>query len=178
MPNLESGLWTRLVNSKWPKDMVAPTEQEAIAGTRRLYRKATGRPWSGAVEITSGNRHTWIYRGCLRINPASWKGIVHDISHLAHQRLHPGDRPHSSKQAYLERDLTDYVLSHGFLTGALKRSTRSAGPNRDLVAERYLRILAREASWAKKLSRAQNALKKARMDRRGYERRHGDRVAA
>lgn len=50
--------------------------------------------------------------------------------------------------------------------------------SRDVVVTRYQHILAREAAWKKKLSRATTALQKARRERRQYEQRHGERLAA
>ena len=178
----EKGLYGRLVNSKWPRSMPVPSEQEAIAGAKRLYRKAMGRPWRGGVKVTSGNRHTWVRRGTLFVNPnvaglalGGWAEIVHSISHYAHRRLNPNDAPHSSKQSYIERDLTDYVIAQGWLEGKLKRPKHDAS-KRDIVSERYQRILARETIWDKKFKRAKNALAKARRERRAYEARHGERI--
>jgi hypothetical protein len=179
----ETGLWDRLVNSKWPHSMPIPNEKEAIAGAKRLYKKAMGRPWRGAVKVTSGNRHTWVRRGTLVVNPnevrwngsGGWAEIVHSISHYAHWRLNPKDAPHSSKQSYIERDLTDYVIAQGWLEGKLKRPKHDAS-KKDIVSERYQRILARETIWEKKFKRAKNALAKARRERRAYEARHGERI--
>ncbi len=178
----EKGLWDRLVNSKWPTDRnLVPTDAEAIKGVKRLYRKAMGRPWRGKVEVTSGNRHTWIRRGVLYVNPnrrRGWPGIVHSISHWAHMKKNPNDRPHSDRQAYIERDLVDYVLASGWIEGALKPQPRKPKEKVDIVKVRYQRILEREARWKAKLSRAENAWFKANKERREYERRHGDRVVA
>lgn len=174
-------LWDRLVNSKWPPGIATPSDAEAITGAKRLYRKAMGKPWRGPVTITSGNRHTWIRRGVLYVNPnytwrPGWPGIVHAIAHYAHARKHPGDRPHSARQAYIERDLTDYALANGFLEGRLNRPKRQASKP-DPVVSRYQRILARQSKWQTKLKRAENALAKVRKERRDYERRHGGRLA-
>jgi hypothetical protein len=182
---LEKGLWDRLVNSKWPNDTTIPTEQEAISGAKRLYRKAMSQPWRGSVKITSGNRYTRIRGRVLFVNPnqkdgterGSWEKIVHSISHYAHRRLNPNDAPHSSRQAYIERDLTDYVLTQGWLDGKLKRHEKPK-EDKDVVSIRYQRILAREASWEKKLNRAKNALVKVRKESRAYQNRHGERVVA
>jgi len=178
----EAGLWDRLVNDKWPQPVPLPTEAEAIAGARRLFRKATGRAWRGRVRIASGNRHTWVRRGVLYVNPTyrwrpGWPGIVHGIAHYAHYLKHPDDPPHSDRQAYTERDLVDYVLAQGWLDGKLKRPATTK-PKRDPVKDRYQRILAREKTWESKLKRAENALAKVRRERREYERRHGDRILA
>ena len=175
--------YDRLVNSKWPSQIPVPTNQEAITGAKRLYRKAMGRPWTGEVKITSGNRDTYVRRGTLYVNPdqssyectRSWRGIVHGLSHWCHWRLHGGNaKPHSDKQAYLERDLTDYVLGHGFLTGALKSKAKAKA--KDIVVVRYERLAEREEAWKSKMNRARNALSKVKKERRTYERRHRDRL--
>lgn len=171
------------VNKVWPQDAGAPTPAEAITAAKILYRVAVGRKFRGPFKLTSGNRYTWVYRGTLRVNPnrrgwyRGWKALVHDLSHLCHRRLHPDDRPHSDRHAYLERRLAEYVVSHGWLDGKLKRK-RTEKPARNLIGERYGRIVARERRWQAKLRRAQNALKKVRRERRDYERRHGERLEA
>ena len=177
----EKGLYERLVNNKWPSNAPVPTDQEALTGAKRLYKKAMGRPWRGKILIVRGNRHTWIKYSTFSVNPnrsngyGGWKGIVHGISHYCHRRLHPGDRPHSNKQAMLERDLTDYVLEKGFLEGKLK-SKALPKEKADPVPVRYNRMVSRRAAWEKKLARAENALQKVRREIRDYERRHGDRA--
>jgi len=180
---IEKGLYDRLVNNKWPSNAPRPTDQEALSGAKRLYRKAMGKPWKGKMILVRGNRHTWIrgLEGRFEVNPnrsrgyGGWKGIVHGISHYCHRRLHPGDRPHSNRQARLERDLTDYVLEKGFLEGKLK-SKALPKEKVDLIPVRYKRMVARQAAWQKKVSRAKNALQKVKKEMREYERRHGDRA--
>ena len=171
--------YNRIVNTKWPSPLPVPSDQEAITGAKRLYRKAMGRPWKGEVKVTSGNRHTWIRGRTMYVNPdgwpSSWRGSVHGIAHWCHYQLNPRDSNHSDKQAYLERDLTDYALASGFLTGALKSKAKPKG-KKDSVVERHERLMNRETSWETKLTRAQNALKKVQKERRAYERRHKDRI--
>ena len=188
----EKGLYNRLVNDKWPRSQPIPTDQEAITGAKRLYRKAMGKPWPGKVKIVRGNQHTWIrFRGyashgfdrVLLVNPnqstgsGGWRSIVHGISHYCHHRLNPGDRDHSNKQAYLERDLTDYVLEKGFLEGKLK-SKATPKKKTDPVQTRYLKMIERKKNWEKKLTRAEKALQKVKTEIRQYEGRHGTRVLA
>ena len=185
MPNFDD--YQRLVNGKWlalqrEGKLPTPSEQEAVTGAKRLYRKAMGKPWRGAVKITSGHRHTWIRRGTLHVNPgrqshrAGWPDIVHGISHWAHWRLNPQDRPHSEAQLRLERDLTDYAINSGFHLGLLKTKKRGR-KEKDVIKKRYQRILAREKSWRAKLKRAENALAKVQKEQRQYEQRHGERLA-
>ena len=179
MKENKTEFYNRLVNAKWPSPLPVPSDQEAITGAKRLYRKAMGRPWKGEVKVTSGNRHTWIRGGIMFVNPdgwpASWRGIIHGIAHWCHRRLHPRDSDHSNRQAYLERDLTDYALANGFLSGALKSKAKPKVQKDDLVA-RHERLMKRETGWETKLKRAQNALKKIQKERRAYERRHKDRI--
>jgi hypothetical protein len=179
MKENKTEFYNRLVNAKWPSPLPVPSDQEAITGAKRLYRKAMGRPWKGEVKVTSGNRATWVRRGTLYVNPnesgRGWQEIIHSISHLAHLRLNPRDKPHTSKQAYIERDLTDYAMANGFLTGALKSKVKPKVKKDDII-ERHERLMKRETGWETKLNRAQNALKKIQKERRAYERRHKDRI--
>lgn len=158
MPTHED--WNRLVNSKWSAlgNIPDPTPEEAISGVKRLYRKAMGRPWGSKIKVTSGNRHTWVRRGVLFVNPEEgWREIVHLIAHYADMRLNPTTRPHSSKELYLERDLTDFAIAKGFHLGALRPKQK---PAIDKAAVTYERLLKRERAWNSKLKRAQNALRK------------------
>jgi len=179
----KKGLYDKLVNDKWPRAYPIPTDQEAITGAKRLYRKAMGRPWPGKVKIVRGNRHTWSRGWVLCVNPnqsngfGGWRSIVHGISHYCHRRLNPRDKDHSSKQAYLERDLTDYVLEKGFLEGKLK-SKATPKKKTDPVQTRYLKMIERKKNWEKKSARAEKALQKVKTEIRQYEGRHGTRVLA
>ena len=51
------------VNGAWPEGTndgrdLKPTPQEALAGAKRLYRKAFGRPYKGKFIIATGNGRT------------------------------------------------------------------------------------------------------------------------
>tara|TARA_R110002020_G_C15990987_1_gene749350 strand:+ start:117 stop:713 length:597 start_codon:yes stop_codon:yes gene_type:complete len=160
--------YNRLVNSKWPDHIPIPEPDEAVAFAKAVYRKAMGRPWKGKTKVVSGNRHTWVRNGVLNVNPntrglssAGFQNILHNISHFAHRRLHPNDRPHSDSQLYLERNLTDWVLKKGFLNGSLKTSPK---PKIDLVEKRARRV---EAA----ICRAETKLKKLASDKRRTEKR-------
>ena len=171
------------INAGWPANMPVPTDEEAIAGSRRLYKEFAGEAWRGKVRITSGNRYTWIRRGEMVVNPnrverfhaAGWPSIVHDLSHVVHWILNPELKPHHENQAVLEDDMRRYVIDQKFHEGTLIRKAKPT-KRRDIVAERYGRIVERQRRWEAKLKRAQTALGKAERDRRQYERRHGDRV--
>ncbi len=178
--------WERLVNNKWPSHLPVPTEQEAIAGAKLLFRKGMGRSFKGKVKLTSGNRHTWIRRGVLYVNPdqrcwngrGGWAEIVHHLAHYCQRRLYPGSKPHSSKELYLERDLTDYVLEKGFLEGALKKEPKEpvklrASDRFCLKYEKTEKAIFRANEKLKKLNaqtrRTENRLKKLFKQKKYYE---------
>lgn len=158
------------VNKLWPKELPPLTEPEAAAAVRRLYRKALGKPWRGPVEITSGNRYTWVRRGVFYVNAsAGWHELVHHLSHYCRNRLarQAGERRgHSAKHAYLERDLVQYVLDSGWLQGSLRKPeppkpTRAETRDRRR-AERYRRILARIVRAKQQIAAAEKTAKRAR----------------
>jgi hypothetical protein len=122
-PHRNKETWDRLVNERWAGQYPVLSPEASVKAAKRLYRKAMGRPWKGKVEIVSGNRHTWVRRGVLIVNPdrKTFRGsrglreIIHEISHYAHARLHPSDAPHSKRQAILEGKLVTYAIASGWL---------------------------------------------------------------
>src|SRR4051812_46509336 len=143
------------VNGKWPestregRDLV-PTEQEAITGAKRLYRKAMGKAFKGKVKATSGRRYTWIRSGVMYVKPnmdgkGGWHEIVHGLSHYAARRL--WGEAHGARHAFIERELVEYVMTHGFLEGKLKRETKPKPPVKEL---RYTSIITRIKKWETK----------------------------
>jgi hypothetical protein len=133
-PKRDKSLWDRLVNEKFEGKAPVLSPDASIKAAKRLYRKALGKPWTGGVKLTSGNRQTWVRRGVLVVNPDErrWNGqgglreIIHSISHYAHSRLHPADAPHSRRQAQLEGRLVTYAIKSGWLEpGAWSPSPRT-----------------------------------------------------
>lgn len=190
-PCRDKTLWKRLVTDRWDGRMPILSPDESVKAAKRLYRKALGYPWTGPVKVVSGNRRTWIRSGVLCVNPDEhlWNGnrglreIIHSISHYAHQRLNPADAPHSRRQAAIEGKLTTYALNAGWAEGSLKPKPRKpkAEPVKakpDKVQQRYQRICNRAAKWEAQLEQAERLLKKAKQEKRVYERRHGDRLKA
>jgi hypothetical protein len=165
------------VNGAWPEGTndgrdIVPTPQEALAGARRLYRKAFGRPFKGKMKLTSGRRYTYIRCGIFYVNPnqngdGGWHEIVHGISHYATARLHPRAPGHGAQHAWIERELISYVVQSGWLDGKLRRPEK-AKP--DPISQRHERVLAGIRRWEQKKRRAENALKKLARQRRYYER--------
>mgnify|MGYP003660135689 CR=1 FL=1 len=174
--------YNRCVNDKWTAAFAEegasknPSEQEAIAAVKRLYRKAMGRKLTMPIKITSGNRYTWPRRGVYYVNPtgnyiwAGWKHLVHDVSHYCHRRLHRQARPHSNSQLTIERVLTDYVIDNGWLHGKLKTQAKPKPPV-DKVARRAVQVDANITRWEIKLKRAQAALKKYKVKQRYYQKK-------
>lgn len=164
------------VNASWPEVMPVPTGPEAITAVKRLYRFAMGKPWKGKVQLTSGRRHTWPRYGIYYVNPnregwsfSGWKDIVHAVSHYCHRRLYPGKRPHDHRHEWLEKEMINYVVSHGWLDGKLKRAKPEA-PKSDPKQIRYQRICNRIATWERKERRAKTALRKLVRTKTYYER--------
>jgi hypothetical protein len=107
------------VNGAWPEGTndgrdLKPTPQEAISAAKRLYRLAMKRPFRGKVELTSGNRQTWMRCGVLYVNPdeqdrwrggGGWHELVHSMSHLCARKLHPNAKPHDPQHVFLEKEM-------------------------------------------------------------------------
>lgn len=164
------------VNGQWPEGTdcgrgIKPSPQEAMAGAKRLYRVAMKRPFRGKVKLTSGRRDTRIRRHVLYVNPdwrgGGWHEIVHSISH--HASYHHFRENHGPRHAFIERELTRYVVEHGWLEGKLKREPK-AKPDLDIRALRRDRIIARIKKWEARRKRADTALKKLRRQRAYYDR--------
>lgn len=156
------------VNGKWPEGTndgrdIVPSEQEAISGAKRLYRKAFGKPFRGKVKTTSGRNYTYVRRHVLYVNPnqKSWAGnggwheIVHGLSHYAARSI--WNEAHGARHAFIERELIEYVVAHGFLEGKLRSKAK---PKPEKKIEKHAALLTKIQRWESKLKRAQNALKK------------------
>ncbi len=183
----DPAIWDRWVNDRF-KGRPVLSPEDSIAAARKLYRHAMGRPWKGEVKLTSGNRYTWVEGGVLYVNPNRHGGglreIVHLISHYAHRRLHPRDKPHSIRQARLERKLATFAIERGWHEGQPVVKLRAKAekpepveqPKPDKVAQRYHRMVSRRDKWKREAERAKRLLAKAEREVRQYERRHGERV--
>lgn len=168
------------VNSQWPANLPPLSDQEALAGAKRLLRKAMGkklRPgWKW--KIATGNRRTWPRRGVFYVNPnrtgdlrhfqSGWPDIVHFISHWAMYALHPTWSAHCSAHLSLEKELTEYVIGQGWLEGKLKTEPKAVVP---AIDRRYTNVVAGIARWSTKLKRAKTALAKLERKRKYYERK-------
>lgn len=182
-------LWDRMVNDRFAGEQPILTPEESIVAARKLYRHAFGKAFTGRVELTTGNRFTWVRRGVLYVNPDKREGqtrglrsIVHDLSHYAHYRKNPKDAPHSIRQARLERDLATFALDRNWHRGGLAKPEPAAKPEPepkpavDKVVQRYRRMVSRRDRWKADLDRAKRLFAKADAEVRAYRRRHGSRL--
>lgn len=170
------------INALWPSPMPVPTPDEALAGTKRLIRRAyalareegvaTGPIPKRKFVLTSGRRYTYVRRGVWYVNPndkdrgggGGWGEIVHSISHWAQRRFWPSEGDHAVRHVHLERELAGYAVEH-FLAGQLVRPEK-AKP--DPKAVRAARVAARIKVWQTKRKRADTALRKLRKQARYY----------
>lgn len=165
------------LNGAWPENLPPLSGQEAVSAARRLYRLGTGERFRGKIKLTSGNRYTRIRNGVLYVNPdghhfGGWRDLVHDLSHLVHDRLHPSLDPHDWRHARLERLFTEHVLSRGWLDSKLRRPDKPAARQKrgDLRARRYKRVIAALERAERRLSLAERAVARLTKRRRYYER--------
>lgn len=161
--------WYSRVNATWPKDLPALTAGEAERAARRLYRFVLRKTYVGRVHVSSGNRYSAVRYGSMTVNPSrGWKDLVHELSHS----LRP-DLPHSGDHARLEIRMAKEVLRRGWLSGSLKDEPEAPAAPADKRRKRLEQLLSGVVRWERKLSRAQNALKKLRSKLRRLEREVG-----
>jgi hypothetical protein len=94
----------------------------------------------------------------------------HELMHIYGYRHRQGCDPSLKDIAIICEALAidpDTPVPQSQLKAALKR---------DLVEDRYQRMLARQRTWATKLSRAQKAYEKVTKEIAAYQRRHGERI--
>lgn len=183
----DPGLWDRMVNDKFGGTQPILSGEESIAAAKKLYRHAMGRAFTGKVELTSGNRYTWVKYGVMSVNPdkrerhtRGMRSMIHDLSHYCHYRLHPGDKPHSIRQLRLEAKLVKFALGRRWHEGALAKPEKVVAEKAkpDLIKQRYQRMINRRDKYAKELERSKRLLAKASREVRAYETRHKNRLTA
>ena len=173
--------WDRMVNDKFGGKQPVLSPEESVVAARKLYRHAMGKTFPGRVEVTSGNRYTWVRRGVLYVNPdkpefhtRGLRSLIHDLSHYCHRRLHPNDAPHSVRQARLEAKLVRFALDRGWHEGALKEVAKPL-PKKLSPIERSKRLIQLEQRVKRRreeFARAQRLLAKAAKDHREYRAKH------
>lgn len=152
------------VNRTWPKEIPPCTRIEAQRAAERLG-KAFKTPWR-ARRV----RRCWIALKPETTANRGWWRLVHDISHLTwdERRLRlpiGGTRPHGGFHAALEREMAEYVVSHGWLDGKLKPRPPKPKAKPDPTARRAGRLALAEgilATWERKAKLAQTKVKRWR----------------
>lgn len=162
------------VNGQWPAGTnegrdIKPTGQEAIAATRRLYRKFMGKPWHGTFKLTSGLRYSYPKGSVYYVNPdwrgvGGWHEVVHFVSHVVATRLY--GESHGPRHSFIEREMILHVVNSWWIDGRLRRLDRVKAP-----PDRRAQIEAAIRRWNSKRKRAETALKKLNRRLKYYERR-------
>lgn len=98
-----------------------------------------------------------------------WPRLIHDIGHIVFAARCPRSRPHGDGHAALEAEIASYVVQMGWLTGSLKpkAAAKPTGNDKPKAAAK----LTRKQRWEAKLRRIENAIRKARRQRKALERR-------
>lgn len=190
----DPGLWDRLVNERWGGKSPVLSAEDSVTATKRLYRQAMGRPWTGPVKLASGNRRTWVVDGVLVVNPdeasrgsrGGVREIIHAMAHYAHARLNPREAPHSRRQVLLEGRLVTYALNAGWAEGEVRKLGPAPQPKPepapkpvvDKVAQKHARMVTRRDKYRAEAARLERLLAKAEREVRDYERRHRGRVGS
>ena len=173
-----------------------PSDQEAITGCKRLFRKFMGYSFKDKIEIVRGNKYTNIRHGVMCINPnrtdnyegmlpslipkardrfigiyGGWEQIIHLLSHwIAHRKF---DSSHDTKHLWLEVKMVRYVFKNKFHLGALKSKPRKIPIVKDVDVVKLENIEKKLARWTTKLKRANTAIKKLNKKKKYYEKKGG-----
>jgi hypothetical protein len=146
------------VNKIWPKEIPPCTRIEAQRGAQRLVTAFIGASY-GAPRV----RRCWIalsppYGTLSR----GWRRLVHDVSHRAWSAQHRGQRPHSGFHAALEREMAEYVVSHGWLDGKLKPTPTAKPTRQERRASRLAGAEAKLAAWERRVKLATGKVRRWR----------------
>jgi hypothetical protein len=164
------------VDKAWPATIPPITRIEAARAAARLAKafKGSWRPPAPA-------RRCWIalsppYDSLDR----GWRRLVHDVSHILFEQQHRRARragtirPHGGFHAALEREMAEYVVSHGWLDGTLrpKPPVRPTPPSpAEARAAKLAAARLRLATWERKRKLAEGKVRKLTRSVRALERR-------
>jgi hypothetical protein len=146
----------------------------AIKATAKLWDHFLGGE-QPPIDVTSGNRYTWMREGTLYVNPeGGWGRMIHDLSHYFHRTLYrrsmredaplglydaKAARPHSPQHAKLERRMAEYVIRKGWIDGALEPKKAADSVIHEAISEAAsdevhveLHLQARQKLYAEKLA--------------------------
>lgn len=144
------------------------TPDELKIAARRLFRFATKQTFKGSVEITSGNRYTWIRRGTMYVNPADgWGGLARSLSWW----VRPGTNRENAK---LQIRLRKEIIKRGWLNGALKERKQTIKPRKSPIDPDQKKLDTARAAltrWQAKLKRAQTGVLQTSRKVKYYEKK-------
>ena len=151
------------INTMWPENIPPLTRAEARKASCKLMRHFAKKKSYGRVRrcwIAKTPPFNQLHRG--------WRRLVHDVSHRAFEILFPNTRPHSGCHAHIEREMAEYVIGKGWLTGILKPAPRPF--TRKTPNDKLESVLAAMKRWETKKKRAETAIKKLRRKAAYYNR--------
>lgn len=152
------------VNGSWGRDALPPiTREEAGRAARKLMRHF-------AHKKSHWLRRCWISPRATTGHHRGWGRLAHDVSHRVYDYEYraavlPGG--HSRTHAAIELAVVQYIISHGWLDGALK----PAEPKKPMPVDRVAKTQAAIARWERKAKTAATYLKKYRARLRSLEAR-------
>lgn len=146
-------------NALWPRGLQPLTRTEAERAYRRL-RRAFGYPVKAGVRVSV--RKVWVSAINADNLRGGWRRLVHDVSHVVHDRRYPYKRDHDPLHAVLEIEMARYVIQRGWHLGTLKPKPRRKPTLAEKREAKYQRTLDAIRRWETKERRARNALRKLR----------------
>ena len=152
------------VSATLPASLPAISREEAERAARLIVRTFGKRSDGGPnmafnMKAPRAARRCWISTKETVGPSKGWGRLVHDLSHMIFRRRHPSFRPHDGGHATLEREIAEFVMSKGFLSGTLRPAVKKPST----TEKRQARLARTEAGierWQAKLKRAENAIRK------------------
>ena len=154
--------------------------------THKHMKRTEGpmRAWPRLCVTVSGKRHANYVSGYAYIKSGPVHLTIGDhattrtiVKTMFHEGMHVYGYRHSDGGLKCDPHDDDLdVICRDFPDMPLWQRAAKRPPPKDLIAERYARLKAREAAWRTKEKRAANALKKVRAAIRTYERRHSGKL--
>src|SRR5262245_36092136 len=121
---MENGNRYDSVNDAWRASGLPPVTREEIERALAKLNRKFGGTQHGSPSMTRAFKRTrvrvcWIstkggtmYKG--------WPRLAHDYSHFLFAARHPTLSPHHPSHVRVEREVTEFILASGWLTGSLK----------------------------------------------------------
>ena len=143
---VEAGKAKNLLIKKFGAKRFMPVGKSAMKSTYPFYKRV---------------RKTWI---CLSGDPSTlrkgWRDLVHEISHWVYWKRFPNKRfNHSFQQAEIEFEMSQFVISSGWLDGGLKPKVvvLSKEEKRQKKLDHYQKLISR---WQTKMKLANTFIRK------------------